>query len=319
MAVGDKINGSDYNGVQTTINTVLGTYYGQTVNSSQIASPTTTKITALQWQNLYKDILTCYDHQTASTGSLTWPTTSTKVYYADFDAYRTMANGCSTNYKLFNSVYYGTTSLTNGSQAGGWGVNAAAQETVQHVSTITWVNTTQAGYYFNMGGELRVTASLTGGTIATAGTKDYSWASMLTHMGTVRLGGDGTIHTTSSTTGQTVDVLRTDIGYNQLTTADILIFQMTSSSYNPNRVQIYARVSGASVIITEKYEDQSGQPNAPYGTDESITGVLNSYVTAYYASGGPSLNPPTYPIDLKITTTYVPSATDSTTLIAGPA
>jgi hypothetical protein len=310
MAAGDKIYGSDYNGVQSTISTVLGTYYGQTVNSGQITSPTTTKISAAQWQALYTDILTCYDHQNDSAGSLTWPTTSTRVYYSDFDAYRTTANSCSTNYTQFNSGYYTSQTVASPQQGPGWGVNPGS-ETVYHTTTCTWTNTNQATYFFNLGGQLRITAAITGGQTGTAGTKDYSWSSMLSHMGTVKISRDSTTQTTNTTSGQTVDVLRTDVGYNQLNTSDTLIFQMTSSSYNPNMVQIFARVSGSSLLITVKYEDRSGQPNAPYGTDETVTGTLTSYVTAYGASGGPSFNPPTYPVDLKITNSYIPSVSDS--------
>ena len=307
---GSKIYGSDYNGIQSTIATVLGTYYGQTVNSVQIASPTTTKIRATQWQALYQDILTCYDHQNASSGSLTWPTTSTKVSYLDFSAYQTMTNGCSTNYKQFSSTYYSAQTLASSSKSPGWGYNSI-NETAYHAVSCTWPDTTQAGYFFNLGGELRITASMSGGQIGTAGTKDYSWASMLSHMGTVKLGGDGTTQTTNSTSGQTVDVLRTDVGYNQLSSSDTLIFQMTSSSYNPNMIQIYAHVSGSQIVLTIEYEDRSGQPNPPWGTDETITGTLTSNVTIYSASGGPSFNPPTYPVDLKITNSYVPGVTDS--------
>jgi hypothetical protein len=318
MAAGDKINGSDYNGVQTTIGGVLGTYYGQTVNSSQIASPTTTKITAAQWQALYTDILTCYDHQNASAGSLTWPTTSTKVFYNDFNAYKTMADGCSTNKAQFNSGYYTTQSVAGPQQGPGWGINPST-ETLSHTTTCTWTNTTQAGYFFNMGGEMRITATITGGQTGTAGTKDYSWSSLLSHMGTIKIGRDGTTQTTGTTSGQTVDVLRTDVGYNQLSTSNTLVFQMTSSSYSPNMVQIYARVSGAQLLITVQYQDRSGQPNAPFGTDETVTGTLTSYVTTYGASGGPSFNPPTYPVDLKILTAYLPSVTDSGfSIVNGP-
>ena len=314
---GSKIYGSDYNGVQSTIATVLGTYYGQTVNSVQIASPTTTKIRAAQWQALYQDILTCYDHQNASSGSLTWPTTSTKVSYLDFNAYQTMANGCSTNYKQFSSTYYSAQTLASSQESPGWGVNPGSEIASQTV-TCTWPSTTNAGYFFNLGGELRITASMSGGQTGTAGTKDYSWASMLSHMGTVKLGVDGTTQYTLSTSGQTVDVLRTDVGYNQLSSSDTLIFQMTTGdTYSPNMIQIYARISGAQIILTIKYEDLSAQPNQPWGTDETITGTLTSNVTIYSASGGPSFNPPTYPVDLKITSSYVPSVSDSG-LSSGP-
>jgi hypothetical protein len=79
-------------------------------------------------------------------------------------------------------------------------------------------------------------------------------------------------------------------------------------------------VSGAQLLITIQYQDRSGQPNAPYGTDETVTGTLTSYVNTYGASGGPSLNPPTYPTDLKISTNaYFPSGSDSGfSTVSGP-
>jgi hypothetical protein len=291
---GSRINASEYNSIQTTIAGVLGTLYGQTVNSSQIPTPSPTSITkikATQWQALYQDILTCYNHQNSTAGSLTWPTTSTKVYYSDLSAYQTMANGCATNYLNFNSSYYQTYNLlidqigANGQN--NFGLNGV-NETLTHTMVMQFASSTTAGYYFNSGGQIRYTSSLVSGSSTTPGTKDYSWASMLSHMGTLVIGANSTTVINQNLSGQTQNVLATTTGYNQLTSTPTLLYQIVSSSYNPNQVDIYGSVSGNTLTLLVKYEDQSGQPNPPWGTDEYVTGVVEPVLSLYYAYGGPT-------------------------------
>ena len=74
-----------------------------------------------------------------------------------------------------------------------------------------------------------------------------------------------------------------------MTTTNQLIFTKNTenSTYSPNQYDIYAKINAAGSVITFtiQFADLSGQPNAPYGTDENVDGTLISQVQAYYATG----------------------------------
>ena len=302
-SVGSKILASEYNSVQTTIATVMGTYYGQTVNSSQVTARTS-RITAAQWQALYTDILTAYNHQNSSNGSLTYPTTSNKVQAADFAAYQTMANSCLSNYTNFLSGYSASSSLNSISIPGGWGVNNAGQSTARHFLSVTFTNTTVAQYFFNTGGQIRFTASLA----SSGSAKDNSWSSMLSHMGTIAFG----VNNTTTLAGATTPGTGSSIGYNQLTGSFQLIYSKgtENSTYTPNQYDIYASISGSTINFRIEFEDLSISANQTnygpgygvYGVDESVVGATTSTQTLYYASGSGQVS----------ASSYLPTATANT-------
>ena len=264
----DKPTAAQYNSIQTTIKTVLD-YYGNTAASSQLTLPgTSTKITSAAWGNLRADILKCNRHQQVSAGSLTNPTTDTKIAAADYNAYETMANNCLTNYLLDSGNYSTVSNLvtavnTPGVSPGGyWG--ATGQNTLRHSFLLTWASASAANYFFNAGGQIRVSSTLTGGTVATAGTKDYSWRSLILN----------TVGTQS-------------FGYStwtSLTGSNSRLYTVTSSTYNPNSFQIYANKSSAnSIQFYVEWEDLN-DPGG-YGIDESVTATTTSIIEQYYASG----------------------------------
>jgi hypothetical protein len=278
VAIGGLIYGSNYNSVQTTISTVLGTYYGQTVSSSQISNPNTTKITVAQWQALYTDILTCYNHQNGSNGSLTYPTTSKTILASDFNAYESMANNTLTNYTNFYSGYSASQSFSTLSIPGGWGNSST--NTAIHTLTVSFTNTTYASYYFNAGGQIRFTAGLTSNGSA----KDNSWSSMLSHMGTIAFG----VNTTTTLPGAVTPGTPSSIGYNQLTGSYQLIYSKgtENSTYTPNTYNIYATISGATITFKIEFEDLSGPAyQGQYNIDEAVGGAATSATSLYYASG----------------------------------
>jgi len=279
VSAGGVIYGSDYNGVQTAISTVLSTYYGQSVASSQITNPTTTKITAAQWQALYTDLLTAYNHQNGTNGSLTYPTTSKTVLASDFNAYQAMGNNCLTNYTNFYSGYSASAAFCSRTQSGGWGVNTAGNATATHTVTAVFANATYAGYYFNSGGQIRFSAGLSS---SNGSAKDTSWASMLSHMGTIAFG----VNATTTLSGATTPGTAYSVGWNQLTGSPQLIYSKgtENSTYSPNNYSIYASVSGGTITFTIDFEDLSGYATY-YTQDESIGGTVTSSLSLYYAAG----------------------------------
>lgn len=281
----DKPTAAQYNSVQSTINTVLATKYGQTPDSSQIALPgTSTKVTATAWGNLRADILRANRHQLnpAAVGTLTNPTTSTKIAAADYNAYETMANACLTNFLLFPdaSTLSSITSLSAGNTVGyTWG--ATGRNTLKIVVSVDFASVANQQYFFNSGGQLRWSNSFTGGTVATVGTKDYSWKSAANEMGTIIFGANST-RTLAGATGAGTG---SAIGYYQLiNNSDQLILSKNTSTYTPNTIRIFAKGSSTSIVFTIEYEDLN-DAGGGYGIDEDVTATLGTSLSAYYGSG----------------------------------
>lgn len=263
----DKPTAAQYNSIQTTIQSVFNNY-GNTAASSQLALPgTSTKITSAAWGNLRSDILKCNRHQQVSAGSLTDPTTGTKIAAADYNAYETMANACSTNYLLdsgnYNTISTLGTASHNGTSPGGpWG--ASGRNTLRHTFTLTWASASAANYFFNAGGKIRISSTATGGSIGTPGTKDYSWKSLANSVGTVGLGYSMWNGLSGSITQQ---------------------YTLSASTYVPNVYKIFANKSGASAIQFYIEWEDLNDPGGTWTIDEDVTATITSTIEQYYASG----------------------------------
>jgi hypothetical protein len=293
---GTKIVATDYNAIQAIINNVMGagsgTYgWGQTVLSSQVA--VNSKVTATQWNNLQTDLQNAYQHITGGIGSLTTASSSIKIAESDRAAYLAMANYTNT---YANSLSYSTQSSTQLLQQG---VKTVAWNgTVTHTVTLTFLNASYARYFFNSGSVIQFTGSLSGySTTDTSYAKDQSWATLLTNMGTISFGLNGT-----STTG-TVNSIGSTVGYTYCAahpgTSYNIIQKITSAPiYSPNQYDLNVSVdaTGTVVTFTAQFEDLStgslessqggGNPSLPqFSIDENVEGTLTSSCSAYYASG----------------------------------
>ena len=279
--VGTNILALDYNNIQSKIGQILGVGagnygYNQTVLSGQVS--VNQKITAIQWQNLYNDLIAARTHQTNAneTGNLTYPTTSTQIRESDRAAYQSYVNVIDAN--RLNTPPSGQSTLetfATSSRSSAW------NGTITHTVTLTFADANTARAYFNAGGNIQISASHTPDV---SNLKNNSWQTMLTNMGTVKMTYSGTTNTGSAT-----GVTTTAIGFYQLTTSPQLIFQKLTEqpTYSPNQYDIFANVNGpaTSVTFSIQFQDLSGQPNAPWGTDENITGTLASLVQGLRPSG----------------------------------
>lgn len=281
-----KIVNTDYNAIQSKVALVLGTGsqdtgYGQTVSSSQISG--TPKISVLQWSSLRDDLLKCRQHQTGANegGNLTTPTKEIKIFESDRKAYMDMADLITVNRLITPPPGQATTEnvITPAVRTSNW------NGTLTHTVTVTFGSADAMRYYFNTGSQLLFTADRSGGSPA-VGSKDYVWSHLLgTNLSTYP-NGMGIIKFNHNSTVSTGSGNSSAIGYRQLTGSDQLIFQKNASSYLPNKYYINARLNGTTqIIFTIRFEDSSGQPNPPWGTDEDVTGTLTSSVQAYRASG----------------------------------
>jgi hypothetical protein len=195
MAVNDKIFKADYNNIRNKVVGVLGVTtsgnsgYGQPVRSAAVSE--SDKVTINEWGNLYYDIVNCYVHQTgAAPGSpssavenatIAYRSTQPNYQYDDY-ANVIVANKFTVAGSQSFTTAYGTTSQT-------WpGIYGSYWNTlIQCTITATWPTAAAARYFFNSGGEIRFSSSLTG---STANDQTIGWSSLLTAAGTKAFGGN---------------------------------------------------------------------------------------------------------------------------------
>ena len=283
----DKPTAAQYNSIQSTMDTVLNIRYGQLLASSALTLPgTSTKITSAQWTNLRSDILKANRHQLnpAAVGTLTNPTTSTVIAAVDYNAYETMANNCLTNYLLFPdnstlSTSENLTTLAHTSSSFAWGVSGS-----NTLVKIISINAAAPGatfpYFFNTGGQIRINTTFTGGTVATPGTKDYSWKSASNEMGTVIIGANST-RTLAGASGPGTG---SGIGAYQLTSTYQIMYTKSTSTYTPNSIRISGRQVANQIILKIEYID-SNDPGGTYTIDEPVTATVTTSYNLFYASG----------------------------------
>lgn len=198
-----------------------------------------------------------------------------------------------------NSIAAGQFDLTTGRQAVNssrttpWGVNninimVYSEFTVEFEGGYTTTNSSGTSmtasasdhrrHFFNAGGEIRLSAALTGTTA-----KDTDWGTMLGNMGQVIFGKNATTNGTGtgrardgSTNVDNAGGIESALGNYQATTGYQLIFQKNGSQaeYAENLVAIYVKRNNAGTILTflfEFYDNDSGdQTGSGPGVDENV-------------------------------------------------
>ena len=279
---GTRILASDYNAIQSVIATVLGAGsgslgYGQTVTSNQTGVGS--KITALMWQQVRNDLLAARQHQTGAdeTGNLTAPSTGILVREYDRAAYYAYAQLVQTNALVTPPAGQASlVTLATGTRSAAWNSN------LNHVVSLNFGTNANARFFFNAGSNIQFSGSNTNIPQDGSTAKSNDWATILANMGTITMNYNSTSTTGSGSTAGSV-------GFYQLTTSPQVIFTKATASptYSPNQYDILAQVDGTGSIVTFtiQFQDLSGQPNAPWGTDELVGGTLTSVVKTYYATG----------------------------------
>ena len=198
-----------------------------------------------------------------------------------------------------NSIAAGQFDLTTGRQAVNssrttpWGVNninimVYSEFTVEFEGGYTTTNssgtsmtasaTDHRRHFFNAGGEIRLSAGLTGSTA-----KDSDWGTLLGNMGQVIFGKNATTNGTGtgrardgSTNVDNVGGIESALGNYQATTGYQLIFQKNGSQaeYAENLVAIYVKRNNTATTLTflfEFYDNDSGdQTGIGPGVDENV-------------------------------------------------
>jgi len=268
---GDIILDDHYNDFVASVNALWGTGtgdrgYGQSTTVSSVSAGNT--VTATQWTTLLSRISSLATHQNSSITSITNPTTGDTI-----EAYTALSTNISTvDTNRLDRAGTGTdTSDTNATTAT-WFTETT------HTQTLTFAGGNEARYFFNAGGEVRISFNHTG---STSSAKNTEWNQLATQSGTIVLGAS----TTSKNGGSgTVSTLATTTGYYDLSTTDTVIFKQfaDSSPYTTNYIEVRAKVSAAHsdgngnngnvITLTISYRDDAADSTS---FDKSVYNVLD--------------------------------------------
>jgi hypothetical protein len=270
IAVNSTILASDYNAIQTTVSNILGTGYGdrgygQALLSNQVAAGNS--ITASQMANLRTDLSKIAFHQTNLQTTAPAVNVGGTILASDWLIYSGQATTLDTN--RFNiaaeqaTLQTGTTSTL---ASGTWNNNRL------HQVTVTFSSADNARYFFNAGGEIRITASISGNPSST--TKGGRWQNLFNTAQAIRFRANSTL-----ASGGTPS---TSVGWYQLSTEQKIFDIIDSGTYSGNDWTINAVKSSSTVLLLNIHYRDDGSTGS---IDEPVNGALTSTVLHFRATG----------------------------------
>jgi hypothetical protein len=269
-----RISSLDYNSIRDKIVSILGTGsgprgYGQTIASSPVYAGNL--ITAQQWDDLKTDLINIRVHQDGLLPAI-----------ADIernDVVRYGAGNPNTNYEslseaaLLNRFNIGTGQSVIGNKASR-STSASWSTQAQAVLTITFADANEGRYFFNSGGDIRISATRTGGS---ATQQNNAWTGLLSNVGVQRFSGN----------------YPTLVNYYTLTNSYQTYYYLPfSTPYSSNFVRLEALCNvsnnsggtATSVTIRITLQDDYVDPGAPAPGD-SVDGTVTITVDELKASG----------------------------------
>jgi hypothetical protein len=283
MAVGDIVTAARFNNLQSRINTVMGIGggaegYGQGLESSPVL--TSGDVFASDMANLYVDMTKARFHQIGALpteianilrGDLILDDNSAPFDPKSFAAFENLMLDIEADKYLLSSSAL-TAKLESGltsSRSTAW------NGIVTHEFVVQFSNEDARRYFFNAGGEIRLSSNVSGGTQQ----KSSDWRLILSNVGVVKFN-----YTSTSSTGTGTG---SAIGNYDLTGTYQKIFYKVgsdvSAAYAENEYNIYAKnLNAASIQFKVEFKDADvGDPNF----DENVDGTTSSTVQHLRAAG----------------------------------
>ncbi len=319
VSVGGLISASDYNNIRSTLIAVYQNSYGQTMRSSTVTGFSTAGlganlVSSTQMRDLYLDAQGCFVHQQGtvsttidvppvsqtigantsqtfnqSTGVTATPATGTSQGFNDYESVIVAISNFNGSVSGWPASSFTLGTPTNNSRSTTWG-GASQVQNIYHVITVTFSSVEQMDYYFNAGGSLRFSASLTGGT----GAKSTDWATMLSNMGTVQFNK----YRITAASGTPTPDISGGSGYDSLTSSYRALFIKTGSGvYTDNDYNIEGLKSGAVLRFRITFNDGdtgTGAGIPPDPIDEFVNGTTTSTINTFRPDSSFVYNSVTY-------------------------
>lgn len=248
------IQASDYNNIHTTVSNIVGSGaasrgYGQVVNSSAV--PTHKTVSQFDWDLLRFDLVNARIHQTGS-GSLIDVNENEIISASAVNPYSTTASTAdSTRFSMAAGQFQTEFDVINASRE--WGAGTIPTNWSVEINAIfrsTFPSPAAGRYFFNSGGEIRISSSRIDPPSGRSFDEDQSnfWSVVLqdpTDSSKPDTQAFGGIYSAISTGGITRPA-QTGLNYYALTTAWTVFYsRINSTPYTANRYQLEARVDVA--------------------------------------------------------------------------
>jgi len=277
-SVGGIIEAVDYNSIRNKVIAVLGSGsgasgYGQDarIQSGRVSSGFV--VGAAQWSNLRFDIFNCLVHQNGTNPTIVQISTGDVVRYGAAhpnNAYDTLADTITTNRFNLGTGRFSTEALSNTNSG-----DITWYSTCYVDVTYTFNNANEARYFFNSGGQLRVSSSFTPSVTKAQTT---SWASLLASAGSRGLGGQIPSSGFSPMDGT---------NFYRLTSSLQTYYTISASSpYSANNYRLQARCNVSNnaagtanivvirVLFTDAYVDPPLGGSGAFPPEDSVNGTL---------------------------------------------
>jgi hypothetical protein len=287
---------SRYNTLRNQVNLVLGTSniaspsfgYGQAFSTNSVIGTRTVpnpvsadKVSAQDYEDLYIDLIRTRAHQIGAANVII-----DEFVIGDYDANTATADKIEEAYVLglealaaniitdkftVSPVNLDLTnsSTTSSSRIGGTAWNSQ----LSHIFTMTWPTAQDRRHFFNAGGEIRMSASV---SYTGSQAKTVDWQSILAAMGSTSFNAKQTINNAGIGSGSNVN------NYNLTSTYQLIYSRGGGAVYARNEYRIYARevtTGDTTSAIQFKVDFVDGAPNDPtYGIDELVFGDFFSNV-----------------------------------------
>ena len=278
--------------------------YGQSGPLSAVSAGST--ITATQWASMLTKMTAMANHQGTTITGISNPNTGDTI-----SAYAALSGNITS---IFNSrldaAANGSDLTTNGTTttSSTWDVRATTSK------TITFADAASLRYFFNAGGMIRMSFSLTGGSDA----KSVEWADLLSQTGTIVVTGSAASKTIAAVAytgttkiggGGTPTTLATGTGALDYTGVATTIYKQFADTapYTANYIQIDASVATNVITFAVTLEDAAADTVAPDGSGSgdaldvvdgtlTMTTVIRPPSTTYLTSswGTPTMNAATW-------------------------
>jgi hypothetical protein len=295
-SAGSLIVASDFNTFRTQVNDVIADNFSNSAVESSanfgygfgdVTGPVSSGgiITAAQWTSLLNRITAAAQHQgTGISVPASVSVGSTVSILSGLSSSITSIRNNRLNIAAGNATITSGGTRLNTTRTASWATQVA------HEWNVSFANYNFARYFFNSGGQIRMSASRTGGS---AITRNTDWSNLLSGMGTIIFD-----HTNTTTTGSGNT---SSIGFYNLTTSFQTIFQrFGTGAYTTNNYTLRARLFNplGSSANTIRFR-------AEFNSDGFTDGSLRHNVDERRATGPSVSQPaPTYVNALLLTSGY---------------